>query len=71
MEFCIRRKIDNTGRIVIPRDIRNFYNIKSGDTLIFIAEQEGLTIKIIPQKNKAEEASKPYPSLIKNQQIFY
>ena len=71
MEFCIRRKIDNTGRIVIPRDIRNFYNIKSGDTLIFIAEQEGLTIKIIPQKNKVEEASKPYPYLIKNQQIFY
>lgn len=71
MEFCIRRKIDNTGRIVIPRDIRNFYNIKSGDTLIFIAEQEGLTIKIIPQKNKAEEASKHYHSFIKNQQIFY
>lgn len=48
MEFCIRRRIDDTGRIVIPRDLRKHYDIKSGDVLVFTAEESGIVIRILP-----------------------
>lgn len=42
----ITRRVDNLGRIVLPKEIRNNLRIKSGDTLeIFITDDEELILK--------------------------
>lgn len=71
MEFSIRRKIDDTGRIVIPRDIRKSYNIKSGDTLVFIAEKDGFSVKIVSKTTESEAVFTKCIPCIKNQAIPY
>ena len=44
MKFEIKRKIDKLGRIGIPIDFRNYYEIKCGDTIVLLAIRNGIQI---------------------------
>lgn len=44
MNFELKRKIDNLGRIVIPVDLRTYYGITQGETLIVLPVREGIQI---------------------------
>jgi len=44
--FSIIRKIDKLGRIVIPKDMRDFYGIELETPLEIIATKEGILISI-------------------------
>ena len=37
-------KVGDKGQIVIPKDARNIYGIKPGDTLMFLGDQKGLAM---------------------------
>ena len=37
-------KVGDKGQIVIPKDARNIYDIKPGDTLMLLGDQKGLAI---------------------------
>ena len=41
----IIRKIDNTGRLIIPAELRHQLNIKNGDAVMFCADDDGITIR--------------------------
>ena len=45
MSFVIERRIDNLGRIVLPKDMRKYYGISNGDALEIVATEEGILIK--------------------------
>ena len=47
VEVSLRAKVDNKGRIIIPRSIRDSLGIKSGDELILSVEED----KIVVQKS--------------------
>lgn len=49
----IYRIIDDLGRIVIPKEVRNLIGIKAGDTLEIALTNEGVLIK--PFSNKKEQ----------------
>ena len=44
MKFELKRKIDNLGRIVIPVDLRIYYGITQGETLIILPVRDGIQI---------------------------
>lgn len=44
MAITIIRQIDALGRIVIPKDLRNQYDIKNGDKIYFNACDDGILI---------------------------
>ena len=44
MKFEMKRKIDELGRIVLPIDLRNYYGIKSGDTVVLLPVREGIQL---------------------------
>lgn len=44
MKFELKRKIDNLGRIVIPVDLRIYYGMTQGDTLIILPVRNGIQI---------------------------
>ena len=44
MGIKIMRQIDELGRIVIPKDLRDQYGIKPGDKLYFDAYDDGILI---------------------------
>ena len=37
-------KVGEKGQIVIPKDARNIYDIKPGDTLVLLGDQKGLAM---------------------------
>ena len=37
-------KVGDKGQIVIPKDARNIYGIKPGDTLLLLGDQKGLAM---------------------------
>lgn len=37
-------KVSDKGQIVIPRDARNIYNIKPGDALLMVGDQNGMAL---------------------------
>lgn len=41
----IVRRIDELGRVVIPKELRRTYNIKEGDPIEFYVEGEGIILK--------------------------
>lgn len=45
MNFAFKRCVDTLGRIVLPKDMRDHYDIKSGDALEIIATEDGLFLK--------------------------
>ena len=41
----IQKKIDNLGRIVLPKEIREFYCMESEDTVEIIPTENGILIR--------------------------
>lgn len=48
--FSVIRKIDKLGRIVIPKDMRDFYGIELETALEIITTNEGILIRIAKEK---------------------
>ena len=55
MKFAMKRCMDESGRIVLPKDIRKHYGINAGDELEFIATEEGILLKISSSKKETED----------------
>lgn len=51
MKFSAIKKIDNLGRIVIPRDIRDYYDIELNDFVKIMPTSNGILI----MKNSNEQ----------------
>ncbi len=46
--FC--RQVDNTGRICLPKDIRQALGWQKGDTLLMAAQDDGIFIRrVLPE----------------------
>ena len=37
-------KVGDKGQIVIPKDVRNMYNIKPGDSLMLLGDEKGIAM---------------------------
>lgn len=57
MYFTIKRCVDELGRIVLPKDMRNHYGIKTGDMLEVIPAEDGVLLKV-PCENDQKENRK-------------
>lgn len=44
MRYTVEKKIDNLGRIVLPKEMREYYGISLGDSLNLIPTEEGILI---------------------------
>lgn len=44
MKFEMKRKIDELGRLVLPIDMRTYYEIASGDSVVLLPVREGIQI---------------------------
>lgn len=44
MKFEIKRKIDELGRIVLPIDLRRYYGIENGDTIVLLPVRDGIQV---------------------------
>jgi AbrB family looped-hinge helix DNA binding protein len=44
-----RLKVDNSGRIVLPADLRQQNHIAEGDTIVVVKDHNGLHIKTLDQ----------------------
>lgn len=42
----ITKKVDNLGRVVIPKEYRRLFEIESGDRVEILAIEEGIIIRI-------------------------
>ncbi len=61
------RRIDNLGRIVIPKEIRKTLRIQNGDNLeIFMDENENILLKKYSQINKLNEIAQNITDSISN-----
>ena len=69
------RRIDELGRIVIPKEIRKNFRIKDGENIeIFIAEDDGIVLKKTSTLNNIENISKIIVSVLKeitNKKAFH
>ncbi|MBQ8416433.1 MAG: AbrB/MazE/SpoVT family DNA-binding domain-containing protein [Clostridia bacterium] len=54
MYFAIKRCVDKLGRIVLPKDMRNHYGIKTGDALEIVATENGILLKIHSESSRKE-----------------
>ena len=45
MQIGIKRKIDNLGRIVIPKELRTFYQFMKYDEVEVVAVENGVLIR--------------------------
>lgn len=48
------RRIDDLGRVVIPKEIRQRFRIREGDPLEIFVEKEAITMKKYEQKNELD-----------------
>lgn len=44
MRFTVEKVIDNLGRVVVPKYLRDYYGISANDKLMFIPTEEGILI---------------------------
>ena len=44
MRYTVEKKIDNLGRIVLPKSLREYYGIELNDTLHLIPTEDGILI---------------------------
>jgi len=44
-----RLKVDNSGRIVLPADLRQQHHIAEGDTIVVVKDNHGLHLKTLDQ----------------------
>ena len=52
MKFAIKRRVDDLGRIVLPKDMRKFFQINAGDALEVIATEDGIFLKKATEANR-------------------
>ena len=45
MNYIVKRTVDELGRIVLPKDMRVYFDLNSGDILEIIAVKDGILIK--------------------------
>lgn len=45
MLLGIQKKIDALGRIVLPKELRELYDIKDGDTVEIVPTENGIIVK--------------------------
>ncbi len=57
MNFAIKRCVDNLGRIVLPKDMRNFFCINAGDALEVTATEDGIFLKKAFEANEKIDTS--------------
>ena len=50
--FVAFKKIDDLGRIVIPKDFRNFFGISANDKLKIVPTKDGILITASNVKSK-------------------
>lgn len=56
MKFVIKRKVDELGRIVLPKDFRDYYNIGTGDEVRIVPIDSGILVtKESNDDTKSEE----------------
>lgn len=71
-ETGIIRRIDDLGRIVIPRDIRNKYGIKAGDPLEICLEDKSVLLKPNNEDNPKEVIAKSGQKILNAlDELFY
>ncbi len=44
MNFVVTKTIDRLGRVLIPKELRNFYGLSENDTLRLIATDAGILL---------------------------
>ena len=54
MKFSVKKTIDTLGRIVIPKNLREYYEIQLGDELALIPTDEGILL-IKPNDTKPRD----------------
>ena len=59
VKFAFTKKIDNLGRIVIPKEMREYYGIKLNTNVDIIPVENGILIKRkhYAQKNESDKCS--------------
>ena len=62
----VTRKIDELGRIVIPKEIRKNLGIRDGETLEIFTDEDGIILKKYFEVRKYEDLSTKLCDLIKN-----
>ena len=67
MNIGIIRRIDNLGRIVIPKEIRDTFRIKSSDNLEINVENEVITLKKYSELNNVIDIEKTIAIFLKEQ----
>ena len=60
------RKIDELGRIVIPKEIRNSLNIKESDSLEILVSGEYITLKKYYKMNNTKDVFKKYIDIVEH-----
>ena len=55
MNFTVRKQIDKLGCIVLPKGMREIYDIELGDDVDLIACDEGIMIVKSVKKNRKEK----------------
>ena len=53
MNFAVTKRIDRLGRILIPKELRNFYGLDENDTLRLVATDSGILLV----KERTDESS--------------
>ena len=66
MKIGTVRRIDDLGRIVIPKEIRRELRIKSGDNLEIFLEEKNIILKKYSELSKLEEIEKAVASVLKD-----
>ena len=56
MSFVVKRRIDSLGRVVLPADYRNHFNIKAGDSVQLTLAENGM---IVSKEVKNTNITKP------------
>ena len=44
MDFRVEKAVDNVGRIVIPKNLREYYNIEPSDKILLVPRDDGILI---------------------------
>ena len=58
MHFGIQKKVDALGRIVLPKEIRELYQIRDGDAVEIVSTENGILVKKPGYKLVCVEAEK-------------
>ena len=53
--LAITRKVDNLGRIVIPKEMRDKLKVKTNDVFLVKLEKKQITIELIDERNADDD----------------